>query len=104
MVLLQENSVGKAGRSRTLDVVPALQLPDGDQGWTTQLSGQRFGCSHCGRRFTPRSSSASSGRNFSDDVIALAVRWHVRYRLSYAEIGEWLAERGVLVDQSTIYR
>ena len=31
-------------------------------------------------------------------------RWYVRYRLSYAEVSEWLAERGVLVDQSTIYR
>jgi transposase-like protein len=28
----------------------------------------------------------------------------VRYRLSYAEVSEWLAERGILVDQSTIYR
>jgi IS6 family transposase len=36
--------------------------------------------------------------------IALAVRWYVRYRLSYAVVSEWLAERGVLVDQSTIYR
>jgi transposase-like protein len=26
------------------------------------------------------------------------------YRLSYAEVSEWLAERGILVDQSTIYR
>ena len=24
--------------------------------------------------------------------------------LSYAEVSEWLAERGILVDQSTIYR
>jgi transposase-like protein len=71
---------------------------------TTQLGGQRFRCSHCGRRFTRRSSSAFSGRAFPDDIIALAVRWYVRYRLSYAEVSEWLAERGVLVDQSTIYR
>ena len=70
----------------------------------TQLGGQRFRCSQCGRRFTRRSSSAFSGRGFPDDIIALAVRWYVRYRLSYAEVGEWLAERGVLVDQSTIYR
>jgi IS6 family transposase len=34
----------------------------------------------------------------------MAVRWFVRDRLSYAEVSEWLAERGVLVDQSTIYR
>src|SRR6266851_4558824 len=51
-----------------------------------------------------RSDSAFSGRAFPDDVIALAVRWYVRYRLSYAEVSEWLAERGVLVDQSTVYR
>jgi transposase-like protein len=41
---------------------------------------------------------------FADDIIVLAVRWCVRYRLSYAEVSEWLAERGVLVDPSTIYR
>src|SRR5436190_23038341 len=72
--------------------------------WTTQLGGQRFRCCHCGRRFTRRSTSAFSRRAFPDDIIALAVRWYVRYRLSYAEVSEWLAERGVLVDQSTIYR
>src|SRR6266542_3697307 len=71
---------------------------------TTQLGGQRFRCSRRGRRFTLRSSSEFSGRGFPDDIIALAVRWYVRYRLSYAEVSEWLAERGVLVDQSTIYR
>jgi transposase-like protein len=71
---------------------------------TTELGGQRFRCSQCGRRFTRRSSSAFSGRVFPDHIIAVAVRWYVRYRLSYAEVSGWLAERGVLVDQSTIYR
>jgi transposase-like protein len=71
---------------------------------TTELGGQRFRCSRCGRRFTRRSTSAFSGRAFPDDVIALAVRWYVRYRLSYMEVSEWLAERGVMIDQSTIYR
>jgi transposase-like protein len=71
---------------------------------TTELGGQRFRCCRCRRRFTRRSSSAFSGRGFPDDIIALAVRWYVRYRLSYAEVSEWLAERGILVDQSTIYR
>jgi IS6 family transposase len=33
-------------------------------------------------------------------VIALAVR----YRLSYADVVEWLAERGLGVDRSTLYR
>src|ERR687886_1049461 len=71
---------------------------------TTPLGGQRFRCRRCGRRFTRRSGSAFSGRAFAYDIIALAVRWYVRYRLSYAEVSEWLAERGILVDQSTIYR
>ncbi len=71
---------------------------------TTQFGGQRFRCADCGCRFTRRSISAFSRRAFPDDVIALAVRWYVRYRLSYAEVSEWLAERGIMVDQSTIYR
>jgi transposase, IS6 family len=71
---------------------------------TTELGGQRFRCSQCACRFTRRSTPAFSGRAFPDDVIALAVRWYVRYRLSYTEVSEWLAERGILVDQSTIYR
>jgi len=33
----------------------------------------------------------------------LAVRWYVRYRLSYADLVEWLAERGLVVDRSTVY-
>ena len=37
-------------------------------------------------------------------MIALSIRWYVRYRLSYADVAEWLAERGVMVDRSTVYR
>src|SRR6266849_3486207 len=67
---------------------------------TTELGGQRFRCAQCGRRFTRRSISAFSGRAFPDDIIALAIRWYVRYRLSHAEVSEWLAERGILVDRA----
>lgn len=70
----------------------------------TRLGGQRWRCNNCGRRFTARSASAFSQHTFPDDVIALAVRWYVRYRLSYADVVEWLAERGLVVDRSTIYR
>ena len=70
----------------------------------TRLGGQRWRCDACGRRFTARSASAFSGRRLPDDVIALAVRWYARFRLSYADAAEWLAERGVAVDRSAIYR
>ncbi len=70
----------------------------------TRLGGQRWRCNACGRRFTARSTSAFSQHAFPDDVIALAVRWYGRYRLSYADVVEWFAERGLVVDRSTIYR
>src|SRR5688572_16398405 len=60
-------------------------------------------CRECGRRVTARTGSAFRGYRFPDAVIALAVRWYLRFRLSYAEVAEWLAERDVLVDPSTIY-
>jgi transposase, IS6 family len=37
-------------------------------------------------------------------VIALAVRWYLRYGLSYRAVEELLAERGVTVDHVTVYR
>jgi transposase-like protein len=37
-------------------------------------------------------------------VIALAVRWYLRYDLSYRDVEELLAERGIIVDHVTIYR
>lgn len=38
------------------------------------------------------------------DVIVLAVRWYLRYGLSYRDVEELLAERGITVDHVTIYR
>ena len=70
----------------------------------TGLGGQRWRCRACRRRFTARSASAFCGHAFPDDIIALAVRWYVRYRLSYADLVEWLAERGIAVDRTTLYR
>ncbi len=64
---------------------------------------QLYRCRACGRRITTRSGSACSGYRFPDEVIALAVRWYLRFRLSDADVAEWLAERGLTVDASTIY-
>jgi transposase-like protein len=64
---------------------------------------QRYRCARCGRRQTRRSGSAFCGYRFPADVIALAVRWYLRYRLPYSDVAELLAERGVHVDASTIF-
>src|SRR5712692_192844 len=49
-------------------------------------------------------SSAFAGFRFPREVIAVAVRWYLRYGLSYRDVEELLAERGVEVDHVTIYR
>jgi transposase-like protein len=59
---------------------------------------QRFRCRACRRRFTALTGTPFSGYRFPPDVIALAVRWYLRFRLSYADVAELLAERGVTVD------
>ena len=44
------------------------------------------------------------GRHFPKPVILMAVRWYVAYALSYRDIAELLAERGIKVNYSTINR
>jgi IS6 family transposase len=44
------------------------------------------------------------GRHFRDEIIVLCVRWYLRYPLSYRDLEEMMAERGVTVDHSTIAR
>lgn len=42
--------------------------------------------------------SAFAGFQFPPEVIVLAVRWYLRFGLSYRDSEELLAERGVEVD------
>src|SRR3546814_18870212 len=43
-------------------------------------------------------------RHVRGDVILGAVRWYCRYPISYRDLEEMLAERGISVDHTTIYR
>ena len=45
--------------------------------------------------------SAFAGFRFPSDVIVVAVRWYLRYNLSYRDVEELLVERGVEVDHVT---
>lgn len=49
-------------------------------------------------------SKAFVGFRFPPDVILLAVRWYLRFGLSYRDLEEFLAERGIEVDHVTLYR
>jgi transposase-like protein len=48
--------------------------------------------------------SAFAGFCFPPEVIVLAVRWYLRFGLSYRDVEELLAERGIQVDHVTVYR
>jgi transposase-like protein len=68
-----------------------------------------FGMLDCMRRnrrvrpvLPPR--SAFAGFRFPREVIVLAVRWYLRYGLSYRDVEELLAERGVHVNHVSIHR
>jgi transposase-like protein len=55
-------------------------------------------------RPAPITHSAFAGFCFPPDVITLAVRWYLRFALSYRDVEELLAERGIEVDHTTVYR
>jgi transposase-like protein len=57
---------------------------------------------HLRPRPAPR--SAFAGYRFPPEVITLAVRWYLRFGLSYRDVEELLAERGIEVDHVSIYR
>jgi transposase-like protein len=48
--------------------------------------------------------SAFAGFCFPPEVIVLSVRWYLRFALSYRDVEELLAERGIEVDHTTVYR
>jgi IS6 family transposase len=55
-------------------------------------------------RRVPPPRSGFAGFRFPGEVIMLAVRWYLRYGLSYRDVEELLAERDITVDHVTVYR
>lgn len=43
-------------------------------------------------------------RHYQPEIILLCVRWYLRYPLSNRNLEEMIAERGLTVDHSTVYR
>jgi transposase-like protein len=44
------------------------------------------------------------GRHFADEAILSCVRWYLRYSLSYRDVEELMAERGLGMDHSSTAR
>jgi IS6 family transposase len=66
--------------------------------------GEGAGVKRRRRSVPPFDLSAFVGFRFPPEVIVLAVRWYLRFGLSYRDLEELLAERGVDVDHVTLYR
>jgi IS6 family transposase len=48
--------------------------------------------------------SGFAGFRFPPEIIVLAVRWYLRFGLSYRDVEELLVERGIEVDHVTVFR
>src|SRR6202140_4067516 len=44
------------------------------------------------------------GRHFDREIIVLCVRWYLRFKLSFRDLVEMMAERGLAVAHTTIMR
>ena len=50
------------------------------------------------------SASPFKWRHFEGQILLLCVHWYLRYCLSYRDLEEIMAERGLGIDHTTIYR
>jgi transposase-like protein len=55
-------------------------------------------------RYRPSVSGLFKWRQFEPEVVLLAVGWYLRFSLSYRDVEELLAERGVHADHVTVWR
>ena len=69
-----------------------MRLQQVGQDGLDRRGGRAYRCRDCRRCFTARSATPFAGYRFPPEIIARAVRWDRRYRLSYADVAELLAE------------
>ena len=48
--------------------------------------------------------SPFKSRHFEAKIVLLCIRWYLRFSLSYRDLEVMMAERGLSVDHTTIYR
>ena len=56
---------------------------------------RRFRCRDCGRQSNERSAGTLNRTQYPSDVIALAVLWRLRYRLTLRDLCEMFLQRGI---------
>ena len=57
---------------------------------------RRFRCRACGKQFNERTDTVLNRTQYPSDVVALAVLWRLRYKLSLRDLPEMFALRGMV--------
>jgi len=68
----------------------------------TSLGYQAYQCKACHLKYNDRTSTQYNYLEYPTDIVMQTVRWYIRYRLSYANLSEMLAERGLEITAETI--
>lgn len=68
----------------------------------TSLGYQSYKCSSCERKFNERTGTEFNFLEYPTDVVLLAVRWYLMYKLSLRDICEMFLERGFEFSHETV--
>ena len=68
----------------------------------TSLGYRTFACRACQSLFNERTGTPFNDLQYPTDVVLLAVLWRLRYKLSFRDVAELLAERGFQVTHETV--
>jgi hypothetical protein len=99
-LVLDLSQRGLLGRDGAVLAEPEGSVVDGSPG-----AGEGGGIElNCRPRPPAETPSEFRGFRFPPDLILLAVRWYLRYSLSYRDLEELLGERGIDVDHVTLFR
>src|SRR4051812_38266169 len=63
---------------------------------------RRFRCRECGKQYNERSGGLLNHTQYRSDVIALAVLWRLRYRLTLRDLAEMFLRRGTIFSHESV--
>lgn len=62
----------------------------------------QYQCRHCGKYFNERTGSPYNFTHYPTDVILLVVFFYYRYKLSFVDVTEIMALRGIYLSHETV--
>ena len=63
---------------------------------------RRFRCRDCGKQYNERSDGLLNHTQYPSDVVALVVRWRLRYRLTLRDLAEMFPQRGIVFSHEAV--